>query len=217
MKPVIYTTIFGDYDTLKPQPDIDVDYVCFTDNPNLTSEQWQIRYEPVFQHLHPRMRAKYFKLICPFEGLSLFIDGSIQIVNPNILNTLSSYLKSGFACYVHPSGRKCLSTEVLASLGMEKYKGLPLAQQAKYYFDQGMPKDYGLWACGLILRDGKYTDFGEKWFMENLLWSYQDQISLPYVSWKESFKIDDIRLDQYACFNQPGTELFKILAHERND
>jgi len=217
MRPTIYTTIYGNYDTLKQQPDIDANFVCFTDNPDLTSDQWEIRLDTSFAHLHPRMQAKYFKLVCPFDGLSLFIDGSIQIVNPDIIKTLSQFLKSGFACYAHPSGRTCLSSEVVASRQLSKYDGLPLEQQAHHYFSQGMPKDFGLWACGLILRDSKHTDFGKAWYFENLLWTYQDQISLPYVSWKEDFLIDTIMLDQYACFNSPGEELFKIIQHNRND
>ena len=42
---VIYTAIIGDYDTLKEPEYIDenCDYICFTDNWELTSDIWQIR------------------------------------------------------------------------------------------------------------------------------------------------------------------------------
>ena len=216
MRAVIYTTIYGNYDGLKEQPNIDADFVCFTDNPDLKSDQWQIRYEPILQHLHPRLRAKYFKTICPFGGTSLFIDGSIQIINPNILDELGRFLKNGFAVYKHPSNRDCISSEVELSLQMPKYQGLPLQEQADHYFSQGLPEHFGLWACGLILRDGSHTDFGSKWMLENMLWTYQDQVSLPYLAWREDFKIDTIELDQYACFNG-GSVLFNIMGHNRND
>ena len=217
MKPIVYTSIYGEYDNLKPQPDIGVDYICFTDNPNLKSDTWDIRYEPIYQHLHPRLRAKFHKLICPFDTLSLFIDGSIEIVDPDIFDELSNFLHNGFAVYRHPSGRSCIKSELLESLPMEKYEGQPMREQVDYYFSQGFPEDYGLYACGLILRDGRYDDFGSKWMLENLAFSYQDQLSLPYLQWREKFPLDVIELDQYQCFNSPGEELFKIHGHLRND
>jgi len=216
MKPIVYTCIYGNYDNLKPQPDIGADYICFTDNPNLKSETWDVRYEPIYQHLHPRLRAKFHKLICPFDTLSLYIDGNIEIVDPNIFDELSNFLHNGWATYIHPSGRDCIKSELTESLAFEKYDGQPMREQVDYYFEKGMPEHYGLWACGIMLRDGKFEDFGSKWMLENLAFSYQDQISLPYLVWKEKFPLDTIRLNQYACFDDPGTELFKILPHNHN-
>lgn len=217
MRPIIYTTIFGGYDTPKPHPNIKADFVCITDDPNMVSDGWDIEVHQEYSHLHPRMAAKIFKCLCPFDGLSLFIDGSIEITDPNIIEVLSEYLDNGFAVYQHPSGRTCIETELRESLPMEKYQGLPLEAQVSHYFNQGMPKDYGLWALGVILRDRNHNDFGSKWLLENFIWTYQDQLSLPYLSWKEDFKIDTIMLDQYAQWNDPGTELFKIHEHRRND
>jgi len=215
MRPIVYTSVYGNYDNLKSQPDIGADYICFTDNPNLKSETWDIRYEPIYEHLHPRLRAKFHKLICPFDTLSLYIDGSIEIVNPNIIDELSNFLHNGWATYIHPSGRDCIKSELAESLPMEKYQDQPIKEQVDYYFSQGFPEHYGLWACGVMLRDGKFDDFGSKWMLENLAWTYQDQISLPYLLWKENFKMDSIILDQYACFNG-GDVLFNILGHNHN-
>ena len=216
MKPTVYTTIFSGYDQPKPHPKMDANFVCITDDPNLSSDYWEMEYHPEYSHLHPRMAAKIFKCLPPFDGLSLFIDGSIEIIDPNIVEILSEYLDNGFAVYQHPSGRTCIESEARAGLPYPKYRGLPLEDQVDYYFSQGMPKNYGLWACGVILRNGKHEDFGSKWLLENFVWTYQDQLSLPYLSWREGFKIDTIELDQYACYND-GDELFKIHAHNRDD
>ena len=156
MKPIVYTCVYGDYDDLKDQPDIGADYICFTDNPNLKSDVWEVRYEPIYQHLHPRLRAKFYKLICPFDTLSLFIDGSIEITDPKIIDKLSEYLDNGWATYIHPSNRDCIEKELEASLPMEKYHGHPLTEQVEYYFSQGFPKHYGLWACGVMLGRAVY-------------------------------------------------------------
>lgn len=215
MRPIVYTTIFGNYDSPKSHPDMDADFICLTDNPDLKSDYWEMEYHPEFEHHHPRIAAKYFKLLCPYDGVSLFIDGNIEIVSPNILEELGAFMKNGFAMYQHPSGRDCIKSEVRESLLLEKYKDLPIKEQVDYYFSQGMPERFGLWACGLIMRDGKHSDFGSKWMLENTLWTYQDQLSLPYVVWKEKFKLDTITLNQYACFDG-GDKLFNIRDHNHN-
>ena len=46
-KIAVYTVIMGDYDYLK-EPEFvmdNCDYICFTDNPDLKSDIWQIRYD----------------------------------------------------------------------------------------------------------------------------------------------------------------------------
>ena len=45
-KLVIYTCIIGEYDYLKDPEYIDdnCDYICFTNNPKLKSDIWQIRF-----------------------------------------------------------------------------------------------------------------------------------------------------------------------------
>ena len=102
------------------------------------------------------------------------------------------------------------------SMVLDKYQDVPIKEQVDYYFSQGFPEHYGLWACGVMLRDKKFSDFGSKWMLENMAWTFQDQLSLPYLSWKENFKIDTIPLNQYACFNG-GEVLFKLHGHNRND
>lgn len=216
MKPIVYTTIFGSYDEPKPHPEMDADFVCITDDPNLRSDYWKMEVHREYMHLHPRMAGKIFKCLPPFKGRSLFIDGSIEIVDPNILGELGKYLNRGFAVYQHPSGRTCIESELRESLPMVKYQGLPLEEQVQHYFDEGLPRDYGLHACGVILRDGDHRELGRKWLLENFIWSYQDQLSLPYVRWKYNYKIDTIELDQYAQWNDPGSELFKIHSHSHD-
>ncbi len=64
-KIVVYTAIFGNYDALKiiPQQSVNADYVCFTDNPNLKSDQFEIIYKKQNHLEHPRMKAKEFEIL----------------------------------------------------------------------------------------------------------------------------------------------------------
>lgn len=216
MRPTVYTTIFGGYDTPKPHPDIEANFVCITDDVDMVSDYWDIEVHTEYSHLSPRMQAKIFKLMTPFEGLSLFVDGSIEIVDENILDVLSEYLDRGVAMYTHPGGRDCIKQELAESMTMKKYQDQPLEQQVEHYFEEGLPEHFGLHACGVILRDGKHEGFCKEWLLENFKWTIQDQISLPYVRWKMG-EIDTIPLDQYAFINDPGSELFKIISHNKDD
>lgn len=82
----VYTVLIGDYEQLTEQPVFNksnVDFICFTDNKNLTSPSWTIRYvSPIF----PMDAARSSRLIkiCPHRFLkeydiSLYIDNSIEL------------------------------------------------------------------------------------------------------------------------------------------
>ena len=83
-KIVIYTAFTGDYDTLKYPEVIDdnCDYICFTDNPELTSDLWKIipMEESVLDN---NRKAKKYKLL-PHKYLkdykySFWLDGTFKI------------------------------------------------------------------------------------------------------------------------------------------
>jgi hypothetical protein len=48
-----------------------------------------------------------------------------------------------------------------------------------------MPAGFGLWAGGMIARrhSEDIREMGERWTNEIHQWSFQDQISEPYVLW----------------------------------
>ena len=81
---VIYTTIFGEYDTLINPHFIDKgwDYICFTDNENLSSDVWEIKKcTPYYTDL--TRSAKRYKIL-PHRFLkdyeySIFIDGNLTV------------------------------------------------------------------------------------------------------------------------------------------
>ena len=83
-KIVIYTAFTGDYDTLKYPEVIDdnCDYICFTDNTELTSDLWKIipMEESVLDN---NRKAKKYKLL-PHKYLkdykySFWLDGTFKI------------------------------------------------------------------------------------------------------------------------------------------
>jgi hypothetical protein len=88
-KRVVYTALFGRYEALQEQPEAgtDIDFLCFTDDPELTSETWQIvLVEPEFPLDKPRS-VRCLKIGRRHELLadrdeSLWIDNRVILQQP---------------------------------------------------------------------------------------------------------------------------------------
>ena len=104
---------------------------------------------------------------------------------------------AGLSMFPHPD-RACIYDEVLASRGMAKYAGLPLAEQVASYRAEGFPAQAGLIAAGLIARRSGQPALARieaAWWAENLRWTYQDQLSLPVVLWRLGAGYDPVPLN----------------------
>ena len=188
----IYTAIFGEYDALLPQPECPgVDYVCFTDAHDLVAHpNWRVEPRPP-RYRDPRLSAKWFKMrpdkeLRPYR-YTVWIDGCLRITTDSFAERVMAALNaSGIALFRHPD-RDNIVDEVAASMPMPQYDGLPLAEQVQHYRHQGYPLDHGLYAAGVLVRDNaarRIRRLNRRWMRENLRWTYQDQLSLPYLLWK---------------------------------
>lgn len=184
----IITAVFDGYDTLKPalpQEDVSVEWICVTDDASLRGGAlgWTMVYEPR-PGVHPNRAAKRPKFL-PWEytdaPASVWLDASLRIVSPHLAQEMIAYADP-IAQYVHP-WRDCVYTEADASIGIPKYDGEPIAAQADHYKQAGHPPEWGLWATTAIARQhtAEIRKFGERWLAEVEAWSFQDQVSHPYV------------------------------------
>jgi hypothetical protein len=233
---VVYTAIFGGYDTLK-QPvaqDQPCEFVCFTDEKGPASVgAWRMVRLESDAKVHPRMQAKWFKLQChkvfpdgrlasryaPFSirfknDLSIWIDGSIRIKSPSFVRDMRARLGAqDWAMFVHPD-RDCIYDEASISAGLSKYDGLPIFAQVEAYKRMVAPHG-GLFACGVIVRrepESKLvTRANEMWWNENVKWTYQDQVSLPFVL-RTLSDCDPVAIPEPLRSN----EWFDIVRHNRN-
>jgi hypothetical protein len=183
-----FTAVFGGYDLLKPFPvDAGMAAICFTDDAELEASGWTIGVvEPL--HEHSRMSAEYFKVMghvamSEFDQ-TLWIDASLQIDEPTFPEEALSYLECGdLALFLHPD-RACIYPEAEKSAGMLKYQDQAVHEQVAHYRDEGHPEDAGLYAATVIARNQRsprIAELNERWWDENLRWTYQDQLSLPPV------------------------------------
>jgi hypothetical protein len=186
----VYTAIYGGYDRLLEQPDMPgVDLWCFTDDRGLRSDQWRVIYRRSRQR-HPRMAAKWFKMnpsrVLPAYQRSVWIDGGVKIERTDFADiVLGATSQDGLALFRHPV-RDRVVDEAEFCVPIPKYAGLPMLAQVEHYRHRGFPDRSGLWAGGVIGRQHNRVmhRLGRAWWRENKRWTYQDQLSLPYVLWQ---------------------------------
>jgi hypothetical protein len=206
-KLVIYTASFGDHDVPAEIPGLEgiADLCCFSDR-DFGLKTWNTFYRrSVFRT--PRMDAKWYKMaarhLFPTHEWSIYLDASIRVKDPmRMIEVVRAAMDehigregqtgfdgpSGLAFFSHPEGQRSLEEEAAFSMTFPKYAGEPCEAQVAHYRDCGMGSEpYRLYAGGVIGRD--HTDlndrFDKEWFDECVHWSCQDQLSLPFVLWKQ--------------------------------
>lgn len=186
----ILTAIYDGYDELKPvlpQAGVDVEWVCVTDGAPLSDAEaargWSMMCEPR-PGVHPNRAAKHPKYE-PWRytdaAASIWVDASFRVVSETFVVEALAYADP-IAQFAHP-WRDCLFAEAKESAGLAKYAGEPSLEQAEHYRRLGHPQGWGLWATGVIARrhTDSVRDLGKLWLEETYRWSFQDQISQPYV------------------------------------
>lgn len=186
----VVTATYDRYDLVKPvipQQGMDVDWVLVTDDDALKDEEthfgWRVVYEPR-PGVHPNRAAKHPKYE-PWRytdaEASVWVDASFRIVSRVFASEALAFAEP-IAQFKHP-WRGCLYAEARASASLPKYSGEPVLEQAESYREAGHPEGWGLWATGVIARHhtGAVQKMGSLWMEETYLWSFQDQVSQPYV------------------------------------
>jgi hypothetical protein len=188
MRVLIYTSIFGDYDTQKVHPAQTIE----TDFMNL-----DLLHEELGDN--PRLQAKYYKVVPhrligngePYDYL-IWIDGSIQIESAFFAEYMISQAKDSWAMFKHP-WRDCIYDEIAEAHNMKKYLDQPMIEQGEWYMEDGMPAHWGMPACTIICRNAKNLEvmaLGELWWREILKWGIKDQVSFPYVLYKNNRSVN---------------------------
>lgn len=185
----VYTTLYGGYDRLAPpvQQDIDVDWICFTDDARTAVPGWTTVVDPP-RYPHPRMAAKWAKLLphraLPDHRWTVFIDANVRVTSARFAReSLAAIGQGGLAAWVHPD-RDCIYAEARECLRQPKCAGQPILDQVATYAARGHPQRWGLYACCSLARDrtaARSAELGERWLAECERWSYRDQLSLPFV------------------------------------
>ena len=227
MKICLYTSIFGDYETLKNPVVIDgLDYICFTDNKNLKSDIWDIRYVESDLDIPPSLFYKKIKCLShdylPEYDITIWLDANFVVKDLNYLNHLMNNFKSNkIMLYKHVClagiARDCAYEEGRYSMTIPKYGKEKLASQLnEYEYLHSFPKNKGLYQSGFIMRNNKnqdVIDFNKFWLNEIERFGKvypQCQVSLAFTLWKLNINFDVIN-------NIWDTNMYDITFHGNNN
>lgn len=203
MRVALITGNYGAFDPVRPLPDwhgFD-DAVCVTDKASGIGDGWRVHVEPSEQA--PRLAAKRPKMM-PWLytdcDAAVWLDASFEITGRGFSGWVREHLeRNDFVVWKHPEGRDCLTQEGPVCWDWEKYRGFDMRGQVKAYMDDGMPQWWGLFACGTV--GYRFTPevkaVALRWYGENVRWSVQDQISLPYVLWRSGLPFGLWRANEY--------------------
>lgn len=201
---VVYTCMFGhsepfnDYAYDAP----DVDFICFTDDPTLTSEFWQIKVLPRSLLDAPR-RSKQIKALphrfLPDYDWSLYIDNTVQLLMPpaEIFDRYLAPASMPMVCFRHP-WRNCVYDEAEAVIEAGYDDPVRVRAQMAYYRSLGYPAGHGLTKSTFILRrhrDPRLQDMLTIWHEQVLRHSLRDQLSVDPAAWWTGFAIDHMPED----------------------
>lgn len=200
-KIVVYTCITGGYDNIL-EPSVvtpGVDYICFTDNPNMKSKTWKFNEMPKELASYSKVKQQRgVKILAhrylPDYDISIWVDGAV-IVRGNVKEYLNTLDLNSYSVFVpeHPA-RKCIYAEKEACVKIRKIKGdeVTLAEkQMKRYKDEKFPENFGLVQTNVMIRkhnDQYSKDLMEKWWSELKDYSHRDQLSFNYALWKVGSK-----------------------------
>ncbi|MFN2577944.1 MAG: glycosyltransferase domain-containing protein [Pyrinomonadaceae bacterium] len=194
---VVYTFIFGDYDDLKPPRILTPgwDYICFTDDPTLRSDIWDVRLSwrnETDKGLDDKRFATKHKILfhqyLSGYDLSLSIDAQLEL-NCDLDCLMRQHFRPDddmMICYSEHGG---VYDE--AEAGKRRLTDHPARIDAhmQRYRTEGYPANTGLYMSGII---GRRHDRVNVQTMCNLWWdeygrgSRRDQLSLVYAVWKST-------------------------------
>ena len=196
---VIYTCITGSYDTPMPlsYKNTNFNYICYTDNPTIKSDFWEMKPLPEkLKNLDDVRKNRYVKLhpheFFPDYNLSIYIDGNVDI-RGDVDEFLNKYCKntdSVFFAGQHPQ-RNCTYKEAKAIIDCKKDIPSNINPQISAYENEGFPKNFGLTQNCILVRyhnDKNCINLMNAWWEEVKNRSYRDQMSLMYCMWKTNFK-----------------------------
>jgi hypothetical protein len=196
---VVYTAITNKHARLSAHPSVpDTDFICYSDI-SLDRDDWQIRPLEAPSQLSPRLQAKFHKLFPP-NGYkwNVWIDGAYVLRTDDgascFVDDFIAHSPSGFGLHRH-NVRDCLFDEAEESTQFDKRKDQHpiIKRQIQHYARRGHPKNWGLWAGGLLCRDDSrvVAKIMRRWWDEIQRWSWRDQISLPFVLRSLNFRPDE--------------------------
>lgn len=202
-KVAVYQAVIGNYDDIKSAPVLDSDiynFFLFTDASGEYENWAKMEIPDHIRNLsNPILVNRYLKMhpheLFPDYDYVVYLDGNIQIVSDirPMLRQVSS--ETGLAMHQH-TFRDCIYDESKACIQEKKGNRTKINEQMERYFKEGFPHHWGMFECNVIiadLRNKKSEMILSSWWEEFLSrGSLRDQLSLPYILWKNGLHKESI-------------------------
>lgn len=226
----VYTAMIGRYEELNEQPiaaESEVPFICFTDDPHLRSDSWQIVVvEP--EHASDPIRSSRRLKILGHPNVTdleetLYIDNSVVLrVPPEEI--LDGWLADADLAAPEHSFRDQVADEFEAVVISGFDDPARVYEQARHYFEElpDVMEAKPLWSAILARRRSPAVmAFERRWFDDVLRYSRRDQLSMvaalrrsPDLTWR-SIPLDNlgtalhvwpvaVRRDRAAGLRTPG-------------
>lgn len=140
-----------------------------------------------------RKSARYFKVmahrVLREADISIWVDANVRLLLPPAKTALDWLSRRDLVVFKHPV-RKCIFEEAEACRRLEKGKADLIKAQVRAYKKAGMPRYWGLVSTRCVMRRHtlEVAKLNEAWWKEIQQHSLRDQISLPFVCWREKFQ-----------------------------
>ncbi len=230
-KKVVFTVLFGDYETLNEQSCAnreEIDFICLTDSSILSSSTWKVirvattGLDAVRESRQPKILAHEY-LGADYDE-SLYIDNTV-ILKKDPADIFLNFLPVGtdLCCFQHP-WRNCLyqEAEVIKAERIDDVDRVN--KQINYYRQMGYPTNNGLIAGTFLLRrhnSESVVKTMEFWFEQVLRYSKRDQLSFNFSAWVCKFKFVTINLNltnnllmQWPVYNNRRTMKAQVVPSE---
>ncbi len=214
---IVYTALFGDYDNLiDPVENYEnCLFICFTDNLNITSKIWQIRYINKLKY-PPYLMNRMYKwlphLYFKNYNYSLYIDSNI-LIKENVYDFIHMFNESDKIFIPKHFSRNCIYEEFNTLILEGKIEYNLAMKQLNFYELNSFPKNFGLTENNIILRyhnDENIIKLMNYCWNDLLKFTKRDQLCLMYNAWFLNITIKELK------YSSRGSKYFKTFLHKKN-
>jgi hypothetical protein len=205
-KRAIYTVLFGDYDELNELPSeisSDIDAMCFTDDPALTSSTWTV---VCVQRAVPGdpVRSQRLVKILGNETLAnydetLYVDNSV-VLKADPRDVLDNWLRDCDLAMPLHSFHETLSDEFDAVVEHQLDSPARVAEQRAHYsewFPDAMNSD-AIWTAIIARKNTPAVrEFQRIWATNVLRYSRRDQLSVGVAIESSHVTVNHVELDNH--------------------
>lgn len=227
LEDIVFTAMFGDYETLNEVPEEILSkckFICFTDSPQLQSQTWNVVQVAPLVPGDSVKSSRAVKMLghqnFPAGTRSLYVDNTVQLlVDPEII--LDEWLRDCSLAYMHHSTRKTVRDEffVCAVYGLDSFK--KIFEQYNYY-KQKFPnvlREKPFWG-GMIARVTceDVNKFMNEWFTQYMRFARRDQLAINAASKLSGITISPVdgRNDLNWSHKWPISKNRKVSTRYRN-